>query len=598
MDIRFVVKTIEELHALKPSVCYAGMGVIVSSQASLYILREPSDGIINEAYIKDEQGVNWKCPEDLIIEVVTQEEYDARLEAGTINPHMFYYIHEEVVEEPNRKDFESDEAYAEALNRWLRVLQQKYMSAVWGQEIESLVASKASNTAVKSLEAEIQRIATLVNSLSGGTDAINLKDLNDQVVQNRENIDTLIKEDGTIPTLQKDLSELQKQVSEDYVTKEDITTDNPDVEYIFVKKSAFEDYTTKHDQAIAEKVVTNDLDTKKVTLGEHSLTANESDLLFNTEKVALTKEVPVIELIENTAFEALEKTDSETYYYVYDTEERYVLDTEFTEYKTSQSRTTTALSESVSNAKLSIGLLENLTTENKNTLVYAINELHTYISRVSGDLDTLITGEGIISSMQAAIDALSTEISEKYVTIESITKEDPTVEYIFLKKSEFDTYKKDHSDAVAKQITTEQVTTNSVVLGTHTVTTDDSNLLFNEEAVAFLSQLPLIEVLDSASYEAKEEKDDDTYYMVYDTEERYVPDSEFTEYKTSQAQIVRNLSDGVTKNQTSIGELINLTTDNKNTLVLAINELVTKINTLTAEVQALKEQLNNSEPIG
>jgi hypothetical protein len=224
--------------------------------------------------------------------------------------------------------------------------------------------------------------------------------------------------------------------------------------------------------------------------------------------------------------------------------------------------------------------------------------LHTYISRISGDLDTLITGEGIISSMQAAIDALSKEISEKYVTIESITKEDPTVEYIFLKKSEFDTYKKDHSDAVSKQITTEQVTTNSVVLGTHTVTTDDSNLLFNEEAVAFLSQLPLIEALDSESYEAKEDKDDDTYYMVYDTEERYVPDSEFTEYKTSQAQIVRNLSDSVTNNQKFIGELINLTTDNKNTLVLAINELVTKINTLTAEVQSLKEQLNNSEPIG
>jgi hypothetical protein len=188
------------------------MGVIVSSQASLYILREPSDGIINEAYIKDEQGVNWKCPEDLIIEVVTQEEYDSRLESGTINPHMFYYIHEEIVEEPNRKDFESDEAYTEALNRWLRVLQQKYMSAVWGQEIESLVASKASNTAVKSLEAEIQRIATLVNSLSGGTDAINLKDLNNQVVQNREDIDTLIKEDGTIPTLQKDLSDLQNEI--------------------------------------------------------------------------------------------------------------------------------------------------------------------------------------------------------------------------------------------------------------------------------------------------------------------------------------------------------------------------------------------------
>jgi hypothetical protein len=35
---------------------------------------------------------------------------------------MFYYIHEEVTEEPLRSDFDSDEAYKEALDKWLRVL--------------------------------------------------------------------------------------------------------------------------------------------------------------------------------------------------------------------------------------------------------------------------------------------------------------------------------------------------------------------------------------------------------------------------------------------------------------------------------------------
>ncbi len=122
LDVRFVVKSINQLHTLKPNVCYAGMGVIVSDQASLYILREPVDGIIDEAYIKDEKGINWRCPEDLVIEVLTQEEYNKKVEEDSINPNMFYYIHEEVVEEPNRKDFDTDEAYTEALNRWLRVL--------------------------------------------------------------------------------------------------------------------------------------------------------------------------------------------------------------------------------------------------------------------------------------------------------------------------------------------------------------------------------------------------------------------------------------------------------------------------------------------
>ena len=99
------------------------MGVIVSDQASLYILREPANGVIDEAYIKDEEGINWKCPEDLVIEVLTQEEYDKKVEENSINPNMFYYIHEEITEEPTLEDFNGDEeAYKIALNKWLRVL--------------------------------------------------------------------------------------------------------------------------------------------------------------------------------------------------------------------------------------------------------------------------------------------------------------------------------------------------------------------------------------------------------------------------------------------------------------------------------------------
>ena len=52
---------------------------------------------------------------------------------------------EEITEEPNPKDYvggSESEAYKEALDRWLRYLQGQYMSAVWGQEIEKLIAGK------------------------------------------------------------------------------------------------------------------------------------------------------------------------------------------------------------------------------------------------------------------------------------------------------------------------------------------------------------------------------------------------------------------------------------------------------------------------
>lgn len=390
LDVRFVVKSLEELHSLKPIVCYAGMGVIVSDQASLYILREPANGVIDEAYIKDEEGINWKCPEDLVIEVLTQEEYDKKVEEDSINPNMFYYIHEEITEEPTLEDFDGDEeAYKVALDKWLRVLQQKYMSAVWGQEIEELVASKASNTAIKSLETEIQRLSTLIDSLSGGSSSVNLKDLNDQVSTNTANIETLIKEDGTIPTIQKDLSNLQNTVTSEYVTREEITSENPEVEYIFVKKTAFETYKQEHAQQIAEEVVTNKVTTTEVILSDDVLTSNENDLLFNDEKVALDKQVPVIEVIDNASYEALPEKDPKKYYYVYDEEERYVLDSEFSEYKASQSGTISTLSESINKNKTEIGDLSVLSTESKNTLVYAINELSTKIATMLAELEDL-----------------------------------------------------------------------------------------------------------------------------------------------------------------------------------------------------------------
>lgn len=388
LDVRFVKETLEELCSIPVNMCYPGMGVIVNSLSSLYILRNPGDGIsLSQEYVSDVN--NWKCPEDLVIEVITQEDYDAKVEAGTINPHMFYYIHEEVVEEPLRKDFDSDEAYAEALNRWLRVLQQKYMSAVWGQEIESLVASKASNTAVKSLESEIQRLSELINSLSGGTTEINVKDLNDQVLQNRTDIDILINEDGTIPTIQKDLADLQQTVTDNYVTIESITKEAPNVEYIFLKKSDFDTYKTTHDTDIAKEIITEKVTADSIVLGSHTITTEDSSLLFNQEAIALSSQIPIIEVLDSSSFESKTDIYEDTYYMVYDTEERYVPDSEFTEYKTSQSQVVRNLSENITKQQTSIGELSNLTTENKNTLVLAINELVTKITDLTNEVNTL-----------------------------------------------------------------------------------------------------------------------------------------------------------------------------------------------------------------
>lgn len=415
LDVRFVVDSLEQLHSLKPLVCYAGMGVIVKNQASLYILREPVNGIIDEEYIKDEEGINWKCPEDLVIEVLTQEEYDQKVDEDSINPNMFYYIHEEVVEEPRRDQFDSDEAYTEALNKWLRVLQQKYMSAVWGQDIENLVASKAPATAIKSLETEIQRLSTLIESLSGGSSEINLKDLNDQVQQHEDSLTTLTSEGGTIPTIQKEISDLQTSVTTEYVTKQEITVEDPNVEYIFVKKSVFENYTKTHEEAIATSVTTKSIIiSENINIGSNIITASEQSLLLNSERLALSKEVPILSVIDKDQYESLENPDENTYYYIYNDDERYLLDSEFTQYKTQQSEALNTLSNNITINKNTIGVISNLTTENKNSLVFAVNE-------VNANLSQLITNVGDLTKLPEGITQIIESITDIYSKISELT---------------------------------------------------------------------------------------------------------------------------------------------------------------------------------
>ena len=54
------------------------MGVIVKDESALYILREPSNGKLTQEFIEN-IDVNWKCPEDLVTQALTREEYEALL---------------------------------------------------------------------------------------------------------------------------------------------------------------------------------------------------------------------------------------------------------------------------------------------------------------------------------------------------------------------------------------------------------------------------------------------------------------------------------------------------------------------------------------
>lgn len=376
-----VVDTLEDLYALDPTKCYAGMSVIVSSQSSLYILIEPADGVIDAEYISN--YTSWKCPEDLVIEVLTQEEYDQKIEDGTINPNMFYYIHEEVVDEPRREDYDSEEEYQEALDYWLRVLQQQYMSAVWGQEIEQLVNSKATNESVIALGTKLQQLEDVVDSLSGGSD-INLRELSVQVDTNTAGISEL---NTTAESLQTQIDSVRNSLI-NYVTIEEITTEDPSKEYIFVKNSTFETYKTN----IANSFSTTNLTVDTITFGNNTLKASETVLLFNDKDVATVDQIPELLIISKAEYDAI-TPDENVYYYIYDDDERYVLQSEFSTYKETQTSSLNSMSSLITSNRTAIGSLDDLSTDTKVNLVAAINELLVKIQALTSEIEELKSSE-------------------------------------------------------------------------------------------------------------------------------------------------------------------------------------------------------------
>jgi hypothetical protein len=127
LDVRFVVPSRLDLAKLDVKVCYAGMGVIVKDESALYILREPEGGKLTKEFIEN-VDVSWKCPEDLVTQALTREEFDALLEVdpetgrNKINPTKFYYVYEDDIAEPRESEFPNKEAYQEAYDAWLKII--------------------------------------------------------------------------------------------------------------------------------------------------------------------------------------------------------------------------------------------------------------------------------------------------------------------------------------------------------------------------------------------------------------------------------------------------------------------------------------------
>lgn len=382
LDVRFVVQNLEELTNLSVNVCYPGMGVIVNSLSSLYILRNPENNKLTQEYIND--IYNWKCPEDLVTVALSREEYESLEE---INPNVFYYIFEEEIKrtsEPKQEEYGSEEEYQQAFQEWidsLKILSQEYMSASWGVDIENKLGKKANQVSVNVLNDNIIDLQKQIELLSGGDNETSLKGLSERITNAESELDFLLGTEGTdeepssegkISEIETTISDLDNKIINNYVSIQSITSDNNETNYIFVKKSEYSEDMANRDSSLSKQVDTellksDQIETTQITLSGLEITSNDGNLIIDSDEVACIKDVPKIKYLTQEEYDSLSQDDidPDTYYYTTN-EEIYVTKSDFdnritqlSNQITTISSVITELTKTVEDLKNRINVLEN-----------------------------------------------------------------------------------------------------------------------------------------------------------------------------------------------------------------------------------------------
>lgn len=231
-----------------------------------------------------------------IIITISKEEYDSRVESGDIDEKAYYYLYntdEELVYVTN-KDLIASYHTIGQYQSW--VAQYGYSRA----DIDNILAS-----------------------LQGKGDYVLITQLENYYTKEQSDALYLTKTNASETyATNENLTQLAETIENNYVTKDDLKSgESEDEDFIFVTQKTY----TADKEANAKEFSSEHLTTSKVTVNENvELTAEESRLLHNGEKIALTKELHKVEYISEEDYLKLvenNETIEDTYYYTYGQDE-------------------------------------------------------------------------------------------------------------------------------------------------------------------------------------------------------------------------------------------------------------------------------------
>lgn len=315
-DARRYVQTKNDL--LTISQYWEGMEVIVIDEALLYILKKDGNPT-------DPTFSGWKLADSLSIEVLSQEEFESRKEAGKLNSSVYYYIYSNsdsvtFKECPVREDYATDEDFDYAYETWKKggyILQGVYMSAAWGQDLDNRVKRKADKIELETLSNKVSKIEDTFSESS--TEAINA--LRTEVWTIYKPAVTSPGEDeapaqGLLVTLQDDINNLATTVNgiesrvevlenTDFVTWDSLGGDGEELEdgkTLFVKTTTYEADKENNSQKFTSKILESE------QLNTQTISADSIDF----PKVTIVHHPAIDEVSHNATQEDVNKGLAET----------------------------------------------------------------------------------------------------------------------------------------------------------------------------------------------------------------------------------------------------------------------------------------------
>lgn len=326
LDIRTVVENTEELYSIPKDTAYKGMTVANIANGNIYML--VGDQLNPQNPLDPSVPQQWKASYEAIqIVTCTQDEYK-EWEQNTnnyvaIDPNksylredVYYYIYEDSMQrsdkEPGDLDYEYDPDDLQS---------QAYVSYAQLQSLEKRVTEKASS-------GEVQLIKTDVNTIK--TDLQNYVK-NEELVSNYASLDYIAdlinteNEESFISTILKQYYTLD-EVDSKFVTQEWLKGSADGDDFVFVTKVKYdEDQANVQTQLNTTLKTEEDGSVKNLTVetlisSQDKLNVQTTELQVNSSKVALSSEVPVIEILDQSEFNSKlenKELEDDVYYYTY-----------------------------------------------------------------------------------------------------------------------------------------------------------------------------------------------------------------------------------------------------------------------------------------